>query len=233
MKLKWLIIVIAPLFVSGCFSSMQEQGAAWSGSNPTASQKVAAVTLDVVTFPVQAPFLIAIAGDSSGTRSPSKKEMEIAQRDAIEYKRKMSLLENNPEIAFNERWDHKASSYQRVFQDSFSNPNVKYSVETLEEIYQYISRAPGLQDYIYCSRSCSKEFLARHFDEERQRSRNISYTGLANLVSNPNTPLDLVEKVAASGTIPVGAVYPARKILSQRKSEQLSQPKTNAPSVSL
>lgn len=222
--------VVPLLFVTGCFTAMERSGEAWSGGG-TDSARANAAALDVVTFPIQAPILVAGAAGALADSPANKKRAEEAEREAKEYKRLMSLLENDPEIALRERWDLKNPLHRSVFEDSFSNPKVRYTEEILEEIYQSVPGVPGVRDYVYCSKACSKEFLARHFDEECQRSVNVSYVGLANLVSNPNTSLDLVEKIASSKTIPIGAVYPARKALSQRRSEQVSQPTTNTPSV--
>ena len=144
----------------------------------------------------------------------------------ILYQRKskdwMNLLENDSRIALKERWDIMNRARRSVFQNSFASPNVKYSSDLLEQIYQI---CPSIRGYVFDSTSCSKEFIANHFEEVCQNASKSasSCDELRRIVSNPNTPIDLVEKVASSQTVPLQAAFPAREILKKRRSEQTSQ----------
>jgi 3-methyladenine DNA glycosylase AlkC len=165
------------------------------------------VPVDIVTAPFQAPAYIASESDKASAN-------QRAKADAAEYKRLMPLLENDPTIALTERWDLKKDMHVRVFMDSFSNPKVKYTDDLLEEIHR---TCPSVSDCVFRSRSCSKEFLVRHFDEEFERSTNsANQNGLVNIVSNPNTPFELVYKVITVRGPAGGAAYQA---LDRRASE--------------
>jgi hypothetical protein len=154
------------------------------------------------------------------------------------WERLMPSLENDPSIAFRERWDTSTNYVKRAaFEKSFADPNVKYSEGLLETIYQ---SCPQIRDAVLTSQSCSKEFLAKHFDDEFARAHKWEWKGLDNLISNPNTPIELVEKVA----LPQNYHYPiasglqnvithAQQILAERRLEQIKQaadsPITNSP----
>jgi hypothetical protein len=142
----------------------------------------------------------------------------------------MPLLENDPTVALKERWDIKNNTRCLVFEKSFSNPNVKYNDDELEEIYQ---TCPSVREYVFRCKSCSKEFLARHFDEEFERSKNWALrAGLVNIVDNPNTPIELIEKVASAKDHSGQITTHAQKVLVNRQSELVAQPTINSPSVS-
>ena len=210
MKIKTIhFLLIVPLITSGCFSIATRGGGGWEG-NPSGKQIVAAAALDTVTLPIQIPFLAVAAADARKIESWGSKEKRLA-----------TLLEANPRVALQERWDLKGGEYECAFVESFTNPNVKYTDELLEAIHQ---NCPSVKDYVFRSKSCSRGFLIQHFDEEYQIGMNWeSYFGLKNIVSNPNTPIELVEKVASSQTRS-GAVEPAKKAIVQRKAEQVTDP---------
>lgn len=211
---------------------MMTDGGGWEG-HPTTGQKVQAAAMDVVTLPIQAPFLLAMTVPNTGAGSPNAAQNSKGHRTSVgthesNTKPPMALLEDDPGIALKENWDECSSANRDAFIASFSNPKVKYTTNMVEEIYRTL---PDLRRYLYRSQSCSAEFLAAHFDEAYQRSFNINYDELASIVSNPNTPLNLVEEVASSQKIPMGAAYPAREALKNRCSEQ-TQPTSDKPITS-
>ena len=209
MNPKWLIIAVLPLFVAGCFSAGERFGEAFGNGGRAARQKAAA--LDVVTFPIQAPVVVPVFIVAESDKAAADRK---AKADAAEYKRLMPQLESDPTIALKERWDTNKDMHVRVFIDSFSNPKVKYTDALLEEIHQ---TCPSVSDYVFRSGSCSKEFLTEHFDEEFERSTNsANQNGLANIVSNPNTPFELVYKATTVRGPAGGAAYQA---LDKRASE--------------
>jgi len=191
MKTKALcLILVVPLFTSGCFTGARHWGEAWGGGS-SKSAVVETTTLDILTFPIQAPVVVPWYLSYKADESTQKHR---AEREAEALKTLMPLLEKDPTLALNERWDLKKDMHQWVFVQSFSNPKVKYTDALLEAIHQ---TCPSVRDVVFRSPSCSKEFLVRHFDEEFERASNSTHQGgLVNLVSNPKTPLDLVEKVA-------------------------------------
>jgi hypothetical protein len=181
-------------------------GGAWNGDHSTPP---AAVALDVATAPIQAPVFI-LGGIGHGI-DKSRRNRERAQ-----YERLNDQLRASHMIGYAERWDQRSHIHFSAFAGSFSDPLVRYEAPDLELIYHDI---PLLRDYVFKSQACTTDFLRGHFDEMVHRSRHISYTGLANLVSHPKTPIELVERIATSTDIPVGAVYPAREALEKRRNE--------------
>jgi hypothetical protein len=206
MKLKWLIIAITPLFVSGCFTGMRHYGEAWGGGSTT-SEKVTTTTLDIVTFPIQAPVVVPAFVAAEADEHEAKVNAEA-------YKDLMPLLINDPALALKERWDTKNEPHRYVFIESFSNPKVKYTDALLREIYQTCS---NVQNNVLSCGACSTEFLASHFDEAYEKAASYkSYGEIVIIVSNTNTPLELVEKVASLQNFPSGATMPAQHALNQR-----------------
>lgn len=198
-------VAILPLFVSGCFSALNEMGSSWEGGSSRGAKAVAG-GLDVVTAPIQVPVLAASAASKASTKEKHEKA-RLLESELVK------VIAADPSVALREDWAAKSDSHYRVFLNSFSDDQVRYTPELLEEIYD---RVPSMRDYLFRSKACTTEFLVRHFDEAYDRSFGISYTRLASIVSNPNTPLPLVEKVARSETIPGGAVQPARNALAAR-----------------
>jgi hypothetical protein len=199
---------------------MNNMGSSWNGGSSKGS-KVVAGGLDVITAPIQAPVLV-VTGISDA--SNKKKYEKIKFLDAELTKE----IEADSSIALRENWETKSDTHRKVFCESFSNDQVHYTPALLESIYDGV---PDMREYLFRSKACTTEFLVRHFDEAYDRSFRISYTRLASIVANPNTPLALVEKVARSETIPVGAVYPARdalKIRTEKTPNQALEPTTMA-----
>ena len=205
-KIVPYFLLTIPLLTSGCFSASERYGEAWGGGG----DRKKAAALDVVTFPFQAPIVVPayliVTANESAVKHKAK-----AQADA--YKQFMPLLEKDPALGLKERWDLKKDMHRWVFIQSFSNPKIKYTDALLEEIHQI---CPSIRDCVFSSLSCSKEFLARHFGEEFESGNQ---GGLATIVSNPNTPLDLVEKVATAKGYPAGVTMPAENALFQRGSK--------------
>ncbi len=203
-------LLLVPLFTSGCFSVGANSGGDWGMSKPTAGQRVKAATADVLTLPIQVPYF-AVAGThelirGNQTESWGDKQKQLAAE-----------LEKSPRAALQERWDLKGGEYECAFDDSFTNPNVKYTDELLEEIYQ---DCPAVKDTVFRCKYCSEDFLTRHFDEEYVKSvRGGHYFGLKNIINNPNTPLELVEKVALSNDRSPIVIESAKKIVQQRNIE--------------
>jgi hypothetical protein len=134
----------------------------------------------------------------------------------------MKLLENNPRLGLEENWDKKYPDYV-FFIESFSNPSVKYNDDLLEQIYQ---NCPEVQDYVFRCQYCSANFLAKHFDEAYIRSvKWPTENSLEDIISNPNTPIELIEKVAASHDFEhtignrANLSHQAQQILNKRHSE--------------
>jgi len=75
-----ILAVVPVLFVTGCFSAMQNfNDAITLPSSP--SKKAGAVALDVVTFPLQVPFWLAIAADDASSQSGNQRAAKTDGED--------------------------------------------------------------------------------------------------------------------------------------------------------
>ena len=151
------------------------------------------------------------------------KELEF-KMERSNHAKYLEQIRNDPEIALKERW-HQSQDKARygIFMNSFGDPKIHYTESMLQRIYD---EAPVLRDYIFINSACSPEFLSAHFQEAFNRCQKKSYVMLANIVANPNTPIELVEEVAQAQQLPVGAVEPAKQALKKR-SDNLSVHKSD------
>ena len=112
-----------------------------------------------------------------------------------------------------------------VFRESFSDPEVEYTLEMLEEIYD---RCPEMRDYLFVSPACTAEFLEKHFEEASERASQISRTRLESIISNPNMPSRLIEQVALSESTRHVA-HIARRQLRQRAQAEYEKERIYIP----
>lgn len=206
---------------------MDSAGRGWGGGGNVAGT----LALDVVTLPIQAPFLPLLIPPSEAAAR------QRAQSDAA----LMTVLEANPQIAITEKWDRldvygsgrgqmQTDTHRRVLVASFSNPKVHYTQDQIENIYEKM--LPAVSAGVFRSQSCSQEFLAKHFDAEFKRAANYGpWNRLAAIVSNPNAPLDLVEKIATAQGFAGGATMAAQQALHERHGEGKDQSKQDTQSA--
>jgi len=211
-KLMFLSLALIPL-CNGCFSTL----ARFPDGSPSRSTKTKAAVADVVTAPIQTPFLLAMAANT--TKGP-------AERQRLNEERVMTAkLEANPEICITERWDlldvqgqgkaqRKIDIHRHILVASFSNPRVAYTPQQLETIHRTM---PAVRDCVFCSSSCSKDFLEAHFNAEFEKALHRERDGLMNLISNPNCSDELIERVAGSEQLPNDTANAAGRILKERR----------------
>lgn len=140
------------------------------------------------------------------------------EREAAAVKQIIAEIRTSPSVIFQKGWHLSDDPLTvRAVTASFRDPGTCYSAEMLERLYV---EAPRYRPGVLANPACPPHLLVDHFQEAYERAGSASYEMLAAIVSNPNTPTELVEKVATSQTIPVGAVYPARKELKRRQAGQ-------------
>ena len=67
--------------------------------------------------------------------------------------------------------------------------------------------------------------MTKHLEEKLQESQKPASQGeLLAIMSNPNTPVELVEKVATAKDYPINISRRAQQILAKRRSEHLTEP---------
>ena len=151
-------------------------------------------------------------------RHDIRKKRADRQRVAADISRLVADIRPDPSVIFDSRWI--ASEDPLVAQaigTSLGDTNTIYTAEILERL---MTEAPRYKYNILANPRCPTHLLVESFQEAYDNAYHVSYEHLAIIVSNPNTPIELVEKVAKSQDIPVGAVYPARDALKRRKAEQ-------------
>lgn len=178
--------------------------------------------LAVLFGPPTASFVVgAIAFPLLGVLN-AHHQSEGRERHAAQEARTRSYLDQacrDPEVVLRDRWLDNWDERRRVLTDNMATGVIPFSEAQLERMYELFNYGE-----IFAHPACSREMLARHFGAVLERAQNIRYTDLAALVSNPNAPLELVEQVAASTTLPVGAVYPARDALKKRSGPGVAVP---------
>ena len=206
-------LLIVPIFVSGCFTAANSIGDGGGGATP------ATVALDVFTLPAQAVIIPpALAVDAHNEKVAKRNLEERTKADRLF----MSMLERDPSTGLKERWDLKNDIHSYVFKESFSNTNVNYTDDLLENIYQ---TCPSIRSEVFSCLYCSTNLLARHFDEEfKQVSVTQFPRGLELMIKNPNMPTELLEKVASSNNDERSVAAYAKAILTIRQRKLMTQP---------
>jgi len=206
------------LAFSGCFSAAARFNEGWTGERTPTGTKVVAGAADVITSPIQASAL-AVVGIGAVTGST------MAKIEGHQYAAFEGILRRDPSIALTEHWEGKHDERTMVYCNSFSDPSIPYTPKLVEQIYR---ESPLMRGYLFASSACTTEFIKEHFDEAYRLATREDYSPLACMVSNPNTPLELIEKVASSKELLMGAVEPAREALKKRlrlaKPNQLPDP---------
>lgn len=184
-----IILLSCVLLLSGCFSAIHGMNE-WGGKDPEGRRQ--ALTMDVVTLPVQAPVIAALgvlaAADGVGNK--------LGEKDRFAYTKLKAQVRADPEIVIREHWhaskDHKR---QGVLWDSLSDPQTPYTADQLEKISAI---APRLKRAVFAHPACRPEFLASHFEEAKANyMKDHSY--LVTLMANPSMPIELIEEIAESG----------------------------------
>jgi len=133
-----------------------------------------------------------------------------------------AAIEADPEIVLREHWDRPGNEYHyAAYRNSFGDPQVHYTASQLQRIYD---EAPAMRDNVFQHPACPPEFITARFEEAWPRRSNISYVMLANIAANPNTPLVVIEKIAQTPGLPVGATQPAKDALKKRKAAAAAHP---------
>jgi len=126
-------------------------------------------------------------------------------------------LKDDPSVALSLHWEEIWDYRRGVIIDSFRDSSVPFSLDQLRNLY---SNHPSIRDYLFAHEACDSDFIASHFEEARALSFHLSYERLASIGRNKNTPLNLLEEIASSKDIPVGAVHPAQYTLEKMRREQ-------------
>jgi hypothetical protein len=126
-------------------------------------------------------------------------------------------LRRDPDIALREKWyvlvSGADSTRWNVVYNSFSDASVPYTLAHLQRFYDL---SPALRQYLFRHPSCTPEFLAAHFPASLNYNDDFNSITVESIISNPNCPIELVEKVAASH-LPGGVLATATNVLKHRR----------------
>lgn len=179
-----------------------------SRDNPGAGAALVLIGPPAASFLIGAIAFPVLNAKNRHYEAQGRIQYEAQQANMQSY---LAQARQDPEIVLRERWLDYHDQRRRVLNDNIASGVIPFSEEQLERMYKTWTYGE-----IFRHPACSAELLARYFEPVAARAKNINHTDLAALVSNPNTPLELVEQVAASQTLPVGAVYPAQNALKKR-----------------
>ena len=207
-------------FLSGClvgaivitvvFITLSTKGKSYASYGLSAIiVPVVAVIISAVVIPIMSYV------DSKG----SERRQEISEASKNKYDLLYLQIQKNPEIAIQENWGDGNYEHALVFEASWADDNVPYTLDQLKRIYAGNPRAYN----IFHHPSCTTDFLASHFASAYDDAFSISQSKLTAIVSNPKTPRELILKVANSRELGVGCVYPARRTLEMLDKKQAQQ----------
>jgi hypothetical protein len=121
-------------------------------------------------------------------------------------------------VVIRERWLDKWNLRREILNEAMADGGIPFTQKQLSAIYE-TWRYPR----VFLHPSCTPDFLTQHFGAALEKAYNVSYEELAAIVSNPRTPIALVQEVASSSILPWGAVGPARQTLESRQKEEKNQ----------
>lgn len=189
-----------------------------SGGSIITGPSYLAAALTVIDIPISLATDTILFPIDLARRQDIRKKKADRQRESFEINQIASEIRKFPSIIFDKDWYRSDDVLiKRAFEASLKDPETNFTVEMLERL---MTESPGYNILILRHPKCPTHLLVEHFTKAYNESISHSeYRPLASIVSNPNTPIELVEKVAKSQNIPVGAVYPAQEALKHRQRE--------------
>lgn len=146
-------------------------------------------------------------------------EKKARQEEAAEVARLVAMIRESPQVIFDKGW--QLSEDPLIIQAvmaSFANTNAHYEADMLERLY---SESPRYRALVLAHPKSPLHLLTDNFETAYERAFHVSSEELEAIVSNAQTPIALVQKVADSQSLPFGAVRAARDELRRRKEKGL------------
>jgi len=145
------------------------------------------------------------------------RERRVKREEQV-YSVAYTELQHNPLIIRSKDWSNVSGPERRALRNALELGAADFVENDLLFIYEtYPSyRLAAFKHPVFPGR-----LLAQHFDEAWDLCESgRSYNMLAAICSNTNTPRELLERVAVSRTLPVGAVHPAQRTLEKINAER-------------
>lgn len=192
-----ITVLLVAQCLTGCFSTAYRMNSGMSAGTGagTAAGGVAAGALDVVTLPIQAPFLVGIAASNPSLMSgnakekstvpPTQTQQTTPPQQAEPRVRKLSPLEEirkDPEHLFTHR-------------DSLSRDTVRMAILdrrtpfTETQLRQLGRTNEWTRTYVAANPRCPQDLLEDIWRELPTLPDTERASAAANLVSNPNVPI--------------------------------------------
>jgi len=150
-----------------------------------------AAALDVITFPIQAPFLLA-GGIDEAARNHSDKQFAANQDEALAAINKDPAVVLTWDLATTEKTPRKAALTQAL-----KNNWPAFTDDLLREI---IRKSPPLRDVVYASPAVSTAFIRADFAEELRKDALSQPSAISAMIYNPNMPDDLLLEIVRSSS---------------------------------
>lgn len=157
------------------------------------------------------------------SRHDMNRNRERARSDAMDANVAAIVAEirQSPSLVYERQWHMSTNPViAKALGSAMSDTNIAFTAQMLERL---LAESPGTRKAVLAHPLCPAHILVENFADAYDKASAVSYETLAIIVSNHNTPYELVEKVASSPTMPVGAVRPALRELTRRKREQNGQ----------
>jgi formylglycine-generating enzyme required for sulfatase activity len=146
----------------------------------------------------------------------------LSAHDDKVYNDSLDRLKADPEIALREHWFTNPNTPKwRAFYVAVVHQEVQFSASQVEQIY---AEVPSFRELVFKQATCTPEFISAHFQEAFDLARKNSPEMLVNIIDNPHTPVQLVQRVVffrkqLPGEPPSRAIYEAGQVLWSHKSD--------------
>jgi hypothetical protein len=159
-----------------------------------------------------------------------------AQDDKL-YEACLAQIKTDSEIALKEHWPTSLDTPKgRAFSvavgswDVLEKPEVQFSASQVERIY---AEVPSFREMVFKQAACTPEFISTHFQEAFDLARMTHPNMLVNILDNPHTPVQLVQRVVffrkqlPSEPLYVDGGFQAGQVLWDHQSDMPADPRGN------
>ncbi len=131
------------------------------------------------------------------------------------FRKTYTSIQKDPSLLRSRDWSKAAPPERRAFSNSLEFGTAPYISEDIVYVYETYSAINAFRHP-----ACPESLLTEHFEQAWDLCESgQSYGMLAAICSNPNTPVELLERVAGSKSLASGAVRPAQKTLEKIKKQ--------------
>jgi len=184
------------LLESSCFTTMNHLDLSESHSPPSTKADAVLATADVVTLPIQVPFILAYEAKNH------IEEQYQANRDAA-----LTAIKKDPLVV--QGWNLETQS------DTPEKAAIALALESKDQVFsddllrEIVKRSPQLRDDVFSSPGTSEAFIRAAFVEELHNDALGQPAGIRGMILNPNTPDDLLLEIVKQSSKNNQYIFPA------------------------